>query len=74
MTRYVQRDGNGEIIGHFANPQPYATEAVEDNDEEVAAWEAARAAAAAEGPTVAELQAQIAAMQAALDALTGGGG
>lgn len=72
--RYVHRDENGQIVGHYANPQPYATEAVPDDDAEVAAWEAARAAVVVTDPSVGELQAQLAVLQAQLAALTSGDG
>lgn len=41
MPRYVQREG-GDIVATFANPQPFATEAVADDDAELAAWFASR--------------------------------
>jgi hypothetical protein len=50
--RYVQRDASGALIGHYANPQPYAQEAVADDHPDVLAWQAAREAA--RGPTMAE--------------------
>ncbi len=40
MTRYVERDRLGRIVGTFANPQPgRAEEAKADDDPEVAAFE-----------------------------------
>ena len=45
MSRYVQRDRDGTLIGHFANPQPgYAEEEVLDDHPDILAWQAARAA------------------------------
>jgi len=45
MSRYVQRDRDGTLIGHFANLQPgYAEEEVPDDHPDILAWQAARAA------------------------------
>jgi hypothetical protein len=30
-VRWVQRDESGKVIGHFANPQPYAREELPDD-------------------------------------------
>lgn len=40
--RYVQRDETGQLIGHFANEQPYAKELVADDHPDILAWQAAR--------------------------------
>jgi hypothetical protein len=37
--RYVQRDKSGKLVGHFANPNPLATEVLEDDHPEIAEWE-----------------------------------
>lgn len=37
--RYIQRDENGNIVGHYANPQPYAMEEVQDDHPDIAAWQ-----------------------------------
>lgn len=46
--RYVQRDEDGNVIGHFANEQPYAKECVPPDHPDILAWEAKRATAQAE--------------------------
>ena len=33
--RYVQRDKEGKVIGHFANEQSYAKELLEDNHPDI---------------------------------------
>lgn len=38
--RYIQRDKNGVVIGHFANEQPYAQECVPDDHADILAWTA----------------------------------
>jgi hypothetical protein len=43
--RYVQRDKSGKLIGHYANPNPLATEEVEDGHPDIVEWEEWRAAA-----------------------------
>jgi hypothetical protein len=50
--RYVHRDASGAVLGHYANPQPYAQEAVADDHPDLLAWREAREAA--RGPTMAE--------------------
>ena len=41
--RYVQRDENGRVIGHFANPQlGYAEEELGDGHPDLLAYEASR--------------------------------
>lgn len=35
--RYVQRDGSGKVIGHFANKQSYAEEEVADDHADILA-------------------------------------
>lgn len=43
--RYVQRDAEGKLIGHFANPQPgYAEEEVADDHPDILGWNAEREA------------------------------
>jgi hypothetical protein len=36
--RYVKRDENGDVVGHFANWQPYATELLEDGHPDLLAY------------------------------------
>lgn len=43
--RYVQRDKDGNVVGHFANPQPYAQEQVAADHPDILAWYARIAAA-----------------------------
>lgn len=43
--RYVQRNALGEVIGHYANEQPYASESVSDDHPDILAWQAKRIAA-----------------------------
>ena len=31
MKRFVHRRNDGHVLGHYANPQPYAMEEVEEN-------------------------------------------
>jgi len=38
--RYVQRDKDGKVVGHFACPQPYAQEELADDHPEVLAFDA----------------------------------
>lgn len=70
--RYVQRDATGKLIGHFAHPNPHATEEVPDGHADVVAWDAERARArqAAEERSirsrVTALEAQVEALQAAI--------
>lgn len=42
--RYVQRDAAGNVVGHFANPQSYAREAVPDDHPDLATWQRQREA------------------------------
>lgn len=43
MSRFVQRDSDGKLIGHYANPQPgYAEEELPDDHPDILAWQAAR--------------------------------
>lgn len=42
--RYVQRDAEGRLIGHFAHPNAGAEEEVPDDHHEIVEWERARAA------------------------------
>jgi len=43
-TRYVQRDGTGKIVAHFANPQPGLTaEALPDTHPDLLAYASASA-------------------------------
>lgn len=46
--RYVQRDEDGNVIGHFANEQPYAKERVPPDHPDILAWNVKRKAAQAE--------------------------
>jgi hypothetical protein len=44
--RFVQRDpASNKIIGHFANPQPYAQEELADDHPDILAYKAEREAA-----------------------------
>lgn len=36
--RYVKRDNDGQVVAHFANEQPYATEVVEDDHPDIKAF------------------------------------
>lgn len=36
--RYIQRDEAGNLIGHFANPQPYAQELADEDHPDILAW------------------------------------
>jgi hypothetical protein len=36
--RYVKRDESGQVVAHFANEQPYATERIEDDHADIAAF------------------------------------
>jgi hypothetical protein len=63
--RYVQRDGKGRLIGHFANPQPYAQERVADDHPDIVAWDAGRAWT---GPSASEREATLMARIEALEA------
>ncbi len=36
--RYVQRDRDGNLVGHFANPQSYAAEEVADDHPDILAF------------------------------------
>lgn len=36
--RYVHRDSSGKLIGHFANEQSYAREAVPDDHHDIIEW------------------------------------
>ena len=36
--RYVQRDEHGVVIGHYANPQPFAQEPVADDHPDIEAF------------------------------------
>lgn len=36
--RYLQRNENGAVVAHFANPQSYATEGVPDDHPEILKW------------------------------------
>jgi hypothetical protein len=67
--RFVQRDRDGNIIGHFANPQPYAQEVVPDNHPDIAAWQAAREAMLrpAKKIDIAALEARIAQLEEQLN-------
>lgn len=79
--RYVQRDRAGKICAHFANPQPYAAEALEDGHPDLVAWNEQRAAArklareregyAVTLARIATLERQVAALAAELQALKG---
>jgi hypothetical protein len=33
--RYIHRDADGKVSGHYANEQPYAREAVEDDHPDI---------------------------------------
>jgi glutathione S-transferase len=61
--RFIQRDSDGKIVGHFANEQSYATEAVEDDHPEIVAWyderEARRKAAISPEIRIAALEAEV---------------
>lgn len=62
--RYIQRDNDGTVIGHFANEQSYATECVPDDHPDLVAWhterEARRKAAISPEKRIAALEATIA--------------
>ncbi len=64
--RYIQRDDSGKVIGHFANPQPYAQELVEDDHPGIVAFNTA-CEAARKRATPMELR--LRAIEAKLDAL-----
>lgn len=68
--RYVQRDENGVLIGHYANPQPYATEEAPADHPDIVAFNAARAAAASSPPRIAELESRISQLEALIQSLT----
>jgi hypothetical protein len=36
--RYVKRNEIGHVVAHFANEQPYATECIEDDHADIAAF------------------------------------
>lgn len=36
--RYIQRDKDGVVIGHYANAQPYAEEMVPEDHPDILAW------------------------------------
>jgi hypothetical protein len=65
--RYIQRDNNGNLIGHYANRQPYATEEVPDDHPDIVAWtnersdaqKSAKAAHKSQEQQIADLQAQV---------------
>lgn len=42
MSRWIQRDAAGAMIGHFANEQPYAKEEAPDDHPDILAAKAAR--------------------------------
>lgn len=42
--RFVQRDNDGKLTGHFACEQTFAREAVPDDHPDILAWEADRKA------------------------------
>ena len=42
--RFVQRDKDGKLLGHFALEQSYATEMVADDHPDILAWKAERQA------------------------------
>jgi hypothetical protein len=42
--RYIQRDENGNVIGHYACPQEYAQEEVADDHPDILAWHARKQA------------------------------
>lgn len=62
--RYIQRDADGKLIGHFANPQPYATEAVPEDHPDILAW--SEKWRKLRGGTYGELLARIEALEAKL--------
>lgn len=68
MTRFVQRDRLGAIIGHYANRQPgYAEEEIKDDDPALVAFNAGALAALIGRDPLAEidtLRAELAAMTA----------
>lgn len=41
-VRYVQRDEDGKVCGHFSHPHPYAQEEVLEGHPEILAWDAER--------------------------------
>lgn len=65
--RYVQRDEEGKIVGHFAHEHDYALEAVPDDHPDILAWTAAREAASREPSRlerrVDKLEAEVAALR-----------
>jgi hypothetical protein len=40
--RFVQRDHTGAVVGHFANPQPFATECLYDDHPDIEAYKRAK--------------------------------
>jgi len=40
--RFVQRDQTGKVVGHFANPQPFATECLDDTHPDIEAYKIAK--------------------------------
>jgi hypothetical protein len=64
--RYVQRDKDGKLIGHFAHPHPYAKERVAPDHPDIVAWDAARKV---RGPSMGERFAAFEARIAALEKL-----
>lgn len=76
--RYIQRNAQGSVVGHFANEQPYAQERVADNHPDILAWSRRIADAKADymrrkamaSPDV--LLARIAALEAEVSSLKNG--
>lgn len=64
-NRYLQRDMDGNVIGHFANPQPYAQEEVPFDHPDILAWKA-NIQKQAEAASFAALAARIAALESKL--------
>lgn len=42
QLRYIQRDLDGKVVGHYAHPHPYATEEAAPNHPDIVAWQAKR--------------------------------
>ena len=59
--RYIQRDKDGKLIGHFACEQPYATEIVADDHPDIMEWNALRAS---ERSKPSRLELRLAALEA----------
>ena len=68
--RYIQRNSAGKVIGHYANPHPYAQEAVAYDHPEILEWDAKRRDR--KGPySIHQLMERIAVLEANLETLKG---